>query len=81
MKHLIVIALTLVLLHLPDAAACVGCRLPGTSGPIEPQTINAGIALSWGVLGMLAVVMLLVGSMTFYIVSTCRRLDRAHNNP
>jgi hypothetical protein len=81
MKHLIVIALVLLLSNLPDAAACVGCRQPGTSGPVEPQTIAAGIALSWGVLGMLAGVMLLVGSMTFYIVSTCRRLDRSRNNP
>lgn len=76
--HLII---AIVLSQLPQAFACVGCRQPGTSGPAEPQTITAGIALSWGVLGMLAVVLSIVGGMTYYIVSTCKRLDRARNNP
>ncbi|PAZ02608.1 MAG: hypothetical protein CAK85_00280 [Spartobacteria bacterium AMD-G5] len=48
------------LTRLPAALACVGCRAPGTAGPDEPQTITAGIALSWGVVGMLGVVFLIV---------------------
>jgi hypothetical protein len=65
------------LVRLPDAFACVGCRAPGTAGPDEPQTITAGIALSWGVVGMLGVVLLIVTGLVYYIVDTCRKLDRA----
>jgi hypothetical protein len=81
MKHIpaIVFAILFSLIH--EAAGCVGCRQPGSSGPVEPQTITAGIALSWGVLGMLAIVLMIVGGMTFYIISTCRQLDRVRNNP
>jgi hypothetical protein len=64
------------LAKLPAALACVGCRAPGTSGPAEPQTITAGIALSWGVVGMLAIVLLIITGLVYYIVDTCRRLDR-----
>ena len=73
------LVLAIILSQIPQALACVGCRQPGTTGPIEPQTITAGIALSWGVLGMLAIVLAIIGSMTYYIVSTCKRLDRARN--
>ena len=65
------------LARLPAALACVGCRAPGTAGPDEPQTITAGIALSWGVVGMLGVVLLIVTGLVYYIVDTCRKLDRA----
>lgn len=64
------------LTRLPAALACVGCRAPGTAGPDEPQTITAGIALSWGVVGMLGVVFLIVTGLVYYIVDTCRKLDR-----
>jgi hypothetical protein len=73
------LVLAIILSQIPQALACVGCRQPGTTGPVEPQTITAGIALSWGVLGMLAIVLAIIGSMTYYIVSTCKRLDRARN--
>lgn len=79
MKHHLVLAI--LLSQLPQAFACVGCRQPGTAGPAEPQTITAGIALSWGVLGMLAIVLSIVGGMTYYIVNTCKRLDRERNTP
>ena len=68
------------LTRLPEAFACVGCRAPGTAGPDEPQTITAGIALSWGVVGMLGVVFLIVTGLVYYIVDTCRKLDR-QNSP
>mgnify|MGYP006893239791 FL=1 len=68
------------LTRLPAALACVGCRAPGTAGPDEPQTITAGIALSWGVVGMLGVVFLIVTGLVYYIVDTCRKLDR-QNSP
>ena len=68
------------LTRLPAALACVGCRAPGTAGPDEPQTITAGIALYWGVVGMLGVVFLIVTGLVYYIVDTCRKLDR-QNSP
>jgi hypothetical protein len=64
------------LTRIPEALACVGCRAPGTSGPDEPQTITAGIALSWGVIGMLTVVFLLVTGLILYIAKTCQQLDK-----
>jgi len=66
------------LTRIPEAAACVGCRQPGAGGPDEPQTITAGIALSWGVVGMLAIVGLIVTGLAFYIADTCRKLDRSN---
>ena len=77
MKTFIAILAVFFLTRLPEALACVGCRAPGTSGPDEPQTITAGIALSWGVVGMLGVVFLIVSGLVYYIVDTCRKLDRA----
>lgn len=76
MKSATALLAVFFLTRLPEVLACVGCRAPGTSGPDEPQTITAGIALSWGVVGMLAVVFLIVGGLVYYIVDTCRRLDR-----
>ena len=75
MTNATVLLAVFFLSRIPEALACVGCRAPGTSGPAEPQTITAGIALSWGVIGMLAVVFLIVGGLVYYIVDTCRRLD------
>ena len=77
MKTFMALLAVFFLTHLPEAFACVGCRAPGTSGPDEPQTITAGIALSWGVVGMLGVVFLIVSGLVYYIVDTCRKLDRA----
>ena len=54
MKNATILLAVFFLTRLPGAFACVGCRAPGTAGPDEPQTITAGIALSWGVIGMLA---------------------------
>ncbi len=76
MKHTLLAAATLLLLSLPEATACVGCRQPGTEGPVEPQTVTAGIALSWGVVGMLGIVLAIVGGLVYYIADTCRKLDR-----
>ena len=66
--------------RLPEVFACVGCRAPGTAGPYEPQTITAGIALSWGVIGMLGVVFVIISGLVYYIVDTCQKLDR-QNSP
>ncbi len=76
MKNAIALLAVFFLIRLPEALACVGCRAPGTAGPDEPQTITAGIALSWGVISMLGIVLLIVAGLTCYIVDTCRRLDR-----
>ena len=79
MKPFLAILAVFFLTRLPEVFACVGCRAPGTSGPDEPQTITAGIALSWGVVGMLSVVFLIVTGLGYYIVDTCRKLDRANS--
>jgi hypothetical protein len=81
MKTTLASLAALFLLHAPSLWACVGCREPGVGGAEEPRTIAAGIALSWGVLSMLAIVGLLVGGMTIYIVNTCRRLDSERRIP
>ena len=81
MKHTTALLFAFFLTRLPDAAACVGCRQPGSGGPDEPQPITAGIALSWGVVGMLAVVGLIISGLTYYIATTCRNLDRANKVP
>jgi hypothetical protein len=77
MKSFTALLAVFFLVRLPEAFACVGCRAPGTTGPDEPQTITAGIALSWGVVGMLGVVLLIVTGLVYYIMDTCRKLDRA----
>jgi hypothetical protein len=77
MKTFTAILAVFFLTRLPEAFACVGCRAPGTAGPDEPQTITAGIALSWGVIGMLGVVFLIITGLVYYIVDTCRKLDSA----
>lgn len=81
MKRFATFFIFLFLSRLPDAAACVGCRQPGSGGPDEPQTVTAGIALSWGVIGMLGVVGLIVAGLTYYIADTCRKLDRSKKIP
>jgi hypothetical protein len=78
MKHITALIVFFFLSRLPDAAACVGCRQPGSGGPDEPQTVTAGIALSWGVVGMLAIVGLILAGLTYYIADTCRKLDRTN---
>ena len=78
MKHLTALIVFFFLTRLPEAAACVGCRQPGAGGPDEPQTVTAGIALSWGVVGMLAIVGLIIAGLTYYIADTCRKLDRTN---
>ena len=75
MKQATALLAVFLLLQLPSAFACVGCRAPGASGPPEPQTVTAGIALSWGVVGMLVVVLAIVTGLVWYIADTCRRLD------
>lgn len=74
MKSAIFTALTFLIHH--SALACVGCRQPGVGGPDEPQTVLAGVAFSWSVVTMLAFVALIVSFLAFYIVKTCRRVDR-----
>ena len=81
MKHITALIVFFFLTRLPDAAACVGCRQPGSGGPDEPQTVTAGIALSWGVVGMLAIVGLILAGLTCYIADTCRKLDRTNKVP
>ena len=75
MKNTTALFAVFFLVRLPETFACVGCRAPGTSGPDEPQTITAGIGLSWGVIGMLSIVFLIIAGLAYYIVDTCRRLD------
>jgi hypothetical protein len=75
MKRVLALLIFCLVVRLPEAIACVGCREPGVGNTDEPQTVLAGVALSWGVLCMLAVVFAVVGTMVVYIARTCQRLD------
>jgi hypothetical protein len=77
MKHRWSIFLTALLFAVADAAACVGCREPGQETIAkESPTVMAGVAFSWSVLFMLAFALLVIGSMSYYIGKTCRRIDQ-----
>ncbi|MFA7344747.1 MAG: hypothetical protein WC003_10615 [Terrimicrobiaceae bacterium] len=69
-------SISAALLFHHGAMACVGCREPGAFGPDEPQTVMAGVAFSWSVITMLAIVAALIGGLGFYITKTCGRVDR-----
>ena len=71
------IFLTALLFAVVDASACVGCREPGDATIArETPTVMAGVAFSWSVLFMLAFALLIIGSMSFYIGKTCRRIEQ-----
>lgn len=53
--------------------ACAGCREPGED--VESATVMAGLAFSWGVLFMLAVVFSLFGGLGTYVWRTIKALD------
>jgi hypothetical protein len=61
-----------------DALACVGCRTPGEGLGHQERTIQAGLAFSWSVLFLLAVVFAVLGSLVMLIVRTCRAVDARH---
>ena len=74
MKFQALVSMLLLAQH--SAIACVGCRTPEVTATEEPQTVLAGIAFSWSVLTMLAIVITIVTGLGFYIARTCRRVDR-----
>jgi hypothetical protein len=80
MKRVLALLIFCLLVQMPTVLACVGCREPGVGNIDEPQTVLAGIALSWGVLCMLTVVFAVVGTMVIYITRTCQRLDSQNKN-
>lgn len=58
------------------ANACVGCRQVGEGvAKVEPETIQAGIALSWSVLFLLAVVFGVLTFFGFYVARTIARIE------
>lgn len=71
---------SILLLAQHSAIACVGCRTPEVTAAEEPQTVLAGIAFSWSVLTMLAIVIAVVTGLGFYIAQTCRQVDRANGD-
>jgi hypothetical protein len=64
------------LLTAGPALACAGCREPGED--VESATVMAGLAFSWAVLFMLAVVCSLVGGVGAYVWKTIKAVDGAH---
>lgn len=77
MKHRWPIFLSALLFAVADAAACVGCREPGSDVMAkESPTVMAGVAFSWSVLFMLLFALLVVGGMSLYIGKTCQRIER-----
>jgi len=76
MKTFTLTACVFFLTFLHPMLACVGCREPGVGNSDEPQTVLAGVGLSWGVLCMLGVVFVIVSALVVFIARTCRELDR-----
>lgn len=62
----------------PLAFGCEGCKLAASSGVKETQTVQAGMALSWSVLFLLAVVFLLLGILGLAIRTACLEAEKAH---
>lgn len=81
MKRFVFLGFSTLLLSIPHALGCVGCREPGGLASDEPQTVMAGVALSWSVLTMLVIVAVIIGGLSMYIAKTCQRLDREKNSP
>ncbi len=67
-----------VLVPLPTFA-CEGCKMAGTKGLTEPQTVMAGMAFSWSVLFMLTAVFLLLGVFAWLMRSACLQAEAAHH--
>lgn len=66
------------LLASPQAGACVGCRTEGETLGDPQQIVQAGLAFSWSVLFMLAVVFTLIFGLVWFLVNTCRAADARH---
>ena len=81
MKKITLSVSVFLLGFLHSSLACVGCREPGVGSVAEPQTVLAGIGLSWGVLFMLGVVFVIVSALVVFIARTCRELDRKNLVP
>ncbi len=60
------------------AKACEGCKMAAANGFIEPQTTMAGMALSWSVLFMLAVVFLLLAGFIWSAWIACQKANSMH---
>lgn len=58
--------------------ACAGCREPGED--VESATVMAGVAYSWTVLFMLAVVFSLCGGLGTYMWKTIKAVDSRHGS-
>lgn len=61
--------------------ACVGCRTPGESLGDPAKTIQAGIAMSWSVLFLLATVFGVLTLLGFLLVRACRLADASKSPP
>jgi hypothetical protein len=60
--------------------ACPGCRTQGELVALEePETVRAGMAMSWSVLFLLAVLTGIGGFLTVYIRSAVARVDEANS--
>lgn len=69
-----------VLAPVSGVEACVGCRQVGDGvAKVEPQTIQAGFALSWSVLFLLVTVLGILTFLGFFIARTVSQLDRARS--
>ena len=80
MKRLFLFFLTMVTFWPSLAHACEGCKMASVGGFKEMQTIQAGVALSWSVLFLLAVVFLLLGILGWAIRAACLQAEQAHKH-
>jgi magnesium-transporting ATPase (P-type) len=77
MKNILAIFCVVFLMTAHHAAACVGCREPGSDTVAnEPQTVMAGFGFSWGVIIMLVCAISIVTGITAYIWRTIVRIER-----
>lgn len=75
--RLLLIACVLGLVPVEAGWACPGCsQVSEAVGRAEPETVKAGLALSWSVLFLLGVVGGVFSFLGVYIARTVARLER-----
>lgn len=72
----VVAAMTVLFWMAGPILACTGCREPGED--VESSTVMAGMAFSWTVLFMLAVVFSMFGGLGTYMWRTIKAVDARH---
>lgn len=78
MKYFLIVLFVLISFFPSIVKACEGCKMAVADGVVEPQTMMAGMALSWSVLFMIAIVLLLLVGFIWFAYATCLKIDAIH---